>query len=90
MDSINQEVEQMIKKIQSEKVLNLESVKLSRSELKRSKIYNKISFIREMLLTSQGFKSSEGLEIHYLIDDPNLREQLTYKLMNYINQYLEC
>lgn len=59
-------------------------------ETKQEKAKRKFNFLKEVMCTSLAISTETGTEIQYMISDEILREDLQYKVMSIVKEYLEA
>lgn len=56
---------------------------------KQERIKEKYDFLKEVMCTSIAVQGENGTRIDYMISDANLREDLQYKVMTLVQEYLK-
>ena len=60
-----------------------------KKETKDEKLKRKFNFLKEVLCTSIAIPSENGTRLDYMIDDKSLREDLQFRIMTLVNDYLK-
>ncbi len=62
---------------------------IKKKKSKQEKIKEKYDFLKEVMCTSIAVQGENGTRIDYMISDSNLREDLQYKVMTLVQEYLK-
>lgn len=62
---------------------------IQKKKSKQERIKEKYDFLKEVLCTSIAIPSENGTRLDYMIDDKSLREDLQFRIMTLVNDYLK-
>lgn len=78
---------------ESKKSISIKTISLpetkKKKETKEQKIKRKFNFLKEVMCTSIAVQTENGTKLEYMISDDSLREDLQFRIMTLVNDYLK-